>query len=112
MVRNKAQVEAQLEHRRKLAEPVPDDPAKRSVRSEPGDLSAVTDVVGSRSQSPRLGDLKLFEPITICPLVTLRDRGERYRSPAYKNSTRRSRRSRSLKLQVGRVGLEPTANGL
>jgi hypothetical protein len=36
----------------------------------------------------RFGGIKLFEPITICPLVTLRNRGERYRSPDRKNSPR------------------------
>jgi hypothetical protein len=34
-----------------------------------------------------IGDLKLFELITMDPFVTLRDRGERYRSPDDKNST-------------------------
>jgi len=32
----------------------------------------------------RVGDLKLFELIAICPLVALRDRAERYRSLAKK----------------------------
>jgi ribosomal protein S18 acetylase RimI-like enzyme len=39
--------------------------------------AVATQAVATVARRPKIGDLKLFELISICPLVTLRDREER-----------------------------------